>query len=48
MTPTQKHRWINTAIAEAAFQIPALPWERAAKRARRIDAAQHIPVRALA
>ncbi len=30
-------RWITNLILEAERDMPALPWTRAAKRARRID-----------
>ncbi|PZX44657.1 hypothetical protein LY56_01907 [Roseinatronobacter thiooxidans] len=48
MTATIKHRWINAALSESALHMPVLPWERAAKRARRIESAQNMPMRALA
>gem|GEM_PF-3074676 len=48
MQATLKHRWINTAVLESTTFVPALPWERASKRARRIHAAQVAPLRATA
>lgn len=48
MTAKIKPRWINAALSESALHMPALPWERAAKRARRIEGAQQMPMRALA
>lgn len=48
MSIKSKPRWINTLVLESATHIPALPWERAAKRARRIALAQPAPVRAFA
>ncbi len=30
-------RWIGNMILEAGRDMPALPWTRAAKRARRIE-----------
>ena len=38
MAHMSKHRWIKTLLTESANQIPMLPWERGAKRARRIAA----------
>jgi hypothetical protein len=43
MANTSKHRWINTLILESATGVPALPWERAAKRARRSAGAHSLP-----
>lgn len=39
MTKTSQHRWITSIVAEAAAGVPVLPWERAAKRARRMQLA---------
>jgi hypothetical protein len=35
MPPKLKNRWITALIAQSSQSFPALPWERAAKRARR-------------
>lgn len=39
MTKTSQHRWITAIVTEAASGVPVLPWERAAKRARRMQLA---------
>ncbi|WP_175546780.1 hypothetical protein [Natronohydrobacter thiooxidans] len=38
MTKRPQHRWITAIVTEAA-DVPVLPWERAAKRARRLQLA---------
>ena len=48
MSHTSKHRWIKTLLTEGANRIPMLPWERGAKRARRMAANQTEKASALA
>ncbi len=42
MEAQSKHRWITAMLMQAQSDMPALPWERAAKRARRAAKAQQI------
>lgn len=37
MTKRPQQRWITAIVTEAATGVPVLPWERAAKRARRMQ-----------
>ncbi|MFN7003764.1 MAG: hypothetical protein ACK4NW_10085 [Roseinatronobacter sp.] len=37
MTKRPHQRWIASVVSEAADGVPVLPWERAAKRARRLE-----------
>ena len=36
MTQQPKQRWIAAIVTESATALPLLPWERAAKRVRRL------------
>ncbi len=36
MTDQPKQRWITAMVCEATQGLPPLPWERAAKRTRRL------------
>jgi len=39
MTKKPQPRWITAIVTEATSGVPVLPWERAAKRARRLQLA---------